>query len=196
MHGVPVPEPDYTHLTPEERGYIAGLLDGEGHITVIHTFTKRRKNGKRYPQYSLQLRISNTDERMIAWLNEKLGQWGRPINWVLRGNRRRCYQWIGIGARATSLIKAIRPYLVIKGEQADIALEWADHFGETCPQLRQQWRERMQWLNRRGPRDETADATVSVEQSVAGHVGKVDSHDFSEGRIGPLGSVSAKCTPG
>lgn len=49
-------------LTESELGYIAGILDGEGSIYVVHK--------RKYPVFGIS--INNTDKELIDWLHSKL----------------------------------------------------------------------------------------------------------------------------
>lgn len=70
------------------------------------------------------------------------------------------YQWRSTNRKAFALISAVRPYLVIKGAQADIATEFQNgveqrNYGRLMPQVEFDRRERLYWairaLNARGP---------------------------------------------
>src|SRR5579872_5495369 len=55
-------------LTEAELAYIAGIIDGEGHITVIRS---QRKNS-RFPLYTPRVGITNQSEVLIRWLDERV----------------------------------------------------------------------------------------------------------------------------
>ena len=97
-----------------DNAYAAGIVDGEGCIQ-ISTTTKRTW---------LAIGVANSDPRVCVWLSERYGgkvhqqkprtQNGKPT--------RIMYTWYVGSAAAGNFLKTIYPYLVIKKEQADIAL--------------------------------------------------------------------------
>jgi len=112
------PLPD---LTETEVIYLAGLLDGEGCISIDRSGDKRSP-GRVY--HSLRVTITNTDPRLIAWLKEKLDTSASMTTSAanLRLGRRPVFQ-VGVRSRkAATLLSRVRPYLIVKAEQADVAL--------------------------------------------------------------------------
>lgn len=110
---------DQLPVTNEDRAWTAGIVDGEGCIGAYI------QNGCGRTQ--LQVAVGNTDERMISRL-EKL--WGNK-SWYrgkLYGGRR-FWKWQTTDKRAGEFLKQIRPYLVVKGEQADLGIEFAKLVG-------------------------------------------------------------------
>lgn len=57
---------NFNGLSENEKGYIAGLLDGEGSVGII-------KSNKKY--YAPYISISNQDTRIINYLYKKLSLW-------------------------------------------------------------------------------------------------------------------------
>jgi hypothetical protein len=58
------------NLTEQEKGYIAGLIDGEGTIGMGKTF---QANGDRKLRYRLRLTITTTNSNLTIWFTDKLG---------------------------------------------------------------------------------------------------------------------------
>lgn len=105
----------YDYLSPQERGYIAGLLDGEGTIALMNI------EQNMYPRVS----IVNTDGRMIKWLQEKLGGRVRirPPKPSKRGTTKPLYMWDLSGTvRCQCLLEVVMPYLITKRAKAVEAL--------------------------------------------------------------------------
>lgn len=92
-----------------ELAYLAGIIDGEGCIGVA----KRRY---------VRLRVSNTNFDLIQWLYQKFG--GSIWNVKVKGNRRAQKCWTLKAKKATDLLECVLPYLIIKEEQAQLALHW------------------------------------------------------------------------
>lgn len=102
--------------TQTELAWAAGAIDGEGCVAIR---TSRSANTKR-PQYGLYLAVGNTDPRMPQRLAEMFG--GAVILKDAKHRRRAMFEWRVFSSKAAAILKEIRPYLVIKGEQADIAI--------------------------------------------------------------------------
>jgi hypothetical protein len=66
-------------LTERELGYIEGILDGEGTVTLCKQ--KRKPTSKKYTYYPL-VSVSNTDIRILQHIKELLGGGTiRPFKW-------------------------------------------------------------------------------------------------------------------
>ncbi|GAI22759.1 unnamed protein product, partial [marine sediment metagenome] len=68
----------------------------------------------------VRLMLSQTDRAIIEWLHIKLG--GTIYSKASSGNHKASYTWTLNGQRATLLLMAIRPYLKVKEERADVAI--------------------------------------------------------------------------
>ena len=98
--------------------YLAGIIDGEGTITIAKS--KVRK-GRKNHLYSLRMQVANSDKRLIDWLKENFGG---SIHIMREGHGRKFYQWT-LGSKDTyRLLKEIKKYSIIKGEQADIGIKF------------------------------------------------------------------------
>jgi hypothetical protein len=102
--------------------YVAGILDGEGTIAICIYRQKERPS-----EYTrLEIRINNTDFRLIKWLMHNFG--GRfQAQENDRGfkNTRILYSWYLSGkSNKEKFILGILPHLQLKREQALTALEF------------------------------------------------------------------------
>lgn len=97
-----------------ERAYLAGILDGEGCVSLYW-----RRKSARYLTPSVQ--VLNTRRELIDWLQERWGGsiYQRPNN---RPNYKPSWTWTIAGQLALKAIADARPYLVLKGPQADLLL--------------------------------------------------------------------------
>lgn len=108
-------------MTEFERGMLAGLVIGEGTITL----SSMGKKG-----FRPEVKLSNTDPRIIQWIDELLTRCGIKHFCSVMKTRRlqkpthRLQYMISIwGLAATHrLLKDLRPALFVKGEQADLVL--------------------------------------------------------------------------
>lgn len=141
--------------------YLAGIFDGEGNFTLSAYYRKDTPDRLRY---SFQIGAKNTDLRLMKWLVSNFGgvyysyQNKKHLDWKLS------HIWRPKGRRNTeNLILGILPYLVVKVEQAKLALEWIRLDGENNPTKRLEMVERMHKLNQRGTSVETN--TLDSEES-------------------------------
>jgi hypothetical protein len=107
---------------PTDWAYAAGLVDGEGCISVSRSFEPRRG---RY-QYGVQVVVANGDRRVLDWLQQTWGGWVVAVVRV-QGRARSSWTWrCPTGQSAKPFLTGIRPWLRIKGAQCDNALEMID----------------------------------------------------------------------
>ena len=140
--------PDFTGLSVATLAYLAGLIDGEGTITV--TYHTPRKGKHKY--LTLWVKVANTDARMTEWIKSALSGW---ITVYHRPPYKICYVWGDTGQRAASILRAVYPYLITKKEQAKLAIEMCgsmDGITHITPQMqtyRENIAEQIRSLNRR-----------------------------------------------
>ena len=95
---------------------MAAFVDGEGTIAIA---MRRTSYGHVYNQTIL---VANTDIRLVEWLVDNFG--GIFPKARVRGeNLKDTYLWQLYGSHSYKLIKKIHPYLILKQEQADNAIE-------------------------------------------------------------------------
>jgi len=134
----------------EQLAYIAGFFDGEGSIT-IHQNGGKAPRGKS-PNHMLQVSIGNTNPLVLRWLHEEFGG-----SYCLRRRpserHRTCHQWIVRAHEALVFLIAIEPFLKMKKEQCNVALEFQSRKKRQGPkQLSEEevnWREEQRNLIRR-----------------------------------------------
>lgn len=97
----------------EWYAWAAGIVDGEGCIYLI-SYKNRRTNKAKY----LRLVVGNIDPRMLVKLRELFGGTVRSQ----KSSTRPMWIWSICCRQAEVAIRAILPWLVIKREQADVAL--------------------------------------------------------------------------
>jgi hypothetical protein len=127
------------------KAYIAGIIDGEGTISI------HRRQNKRVPVLS----VTNTDYKIINYLYEVMGTGTISIRKPRKDNHKTgyCIKWIY--DNAINLVKEVYPYLIIKKDQADYILQWKDvvkrngKYNAVELMLREQLVESIQSLNLR-----------------------------------------------
>ena len=112
---------DLRALTEAQKGYIAAFLDGEGGIQITQSFRKDR-------EYRLALHpdvyFTNTNEEVIRTIRSWLGG-GSITERREEGGHNDTFVLTVSGVRSIlDLLKAIRPYLIVKSDRADLMIEY------------------------------------------------------------------------
>lgn len=95
--------------------YFAGFFDGEG---CIHISSNREGR-----HHTLVLQVSQVDRRPLTALVDRFGGTVCPLRPVLDG-RHAIFQWTVRSKAAEAALEALLPFLVVKKEQAELALEY------------------------------------------------------------------------
>lgn len=103
-------------LSVADKAYLAGLIDGEGCITIL-----RQLRGGRY-DYSLALIVQMGEPDILQYCQTTTGL-GTLHHNSIKG--RGTWRWQLRKRAAAELLGQVRPYLRVKAEQADRALEFA-----------------------------------------------------------------------
>lgn len=141
-----------------EKGYLAGIIDGEGCVYINKTkVTGRRKT----PSYTVKVCVSITAESLVEWF--KAHAQLTSIHHVPKpgGNRKPKWLCTWNNTAAEWLLETVYPHLVIKQEQAALGLELIRHLqkskghrGLTISDedvaYREGIKQRMSLLNQRG----------------------------------------------
>lgn len=100
--------------------YIAGLVDGEGSIYFS-------KIPRKYCTLQLCVKITNTYRPLIDWLEQELPYAYILTNYKNKKHRRNKTSWHIAMTRQKDIenfLEKILPYLIVKKEQAKLALIW------------------------------------------------------------------------
>lgn len=97
-----------------DRAYLAGVIDGEG--SIFATYRESDHN------LGVRVNVCNTDARLIEWI---AARWvGRvTVTDRTKYGQKPIHRWDADGKNAVEVLRAALPYLVIKREQADVALD-------------------------------------------------------------------------
>lgn len=102
-------------MTREEKAYMAGLIDGEGTITLA------RHHRDQYPQP--RLAIANNSRKLLEWAQSKA-----RCGIIIRRARRKAwhhesYVWqVQLAGAVLKLLAEVEPYLLLKRRQARLLL--------------------------------------------------------------------------
>lgn len=136
--------------TTAELSYMAGIIDGEG------CFCIQRPGGK---THTLRMFVMNTSKQLIDYLYKTYGgfQYSRKkenSTWKIR------HEWFVDRYVIDELIPLLLPYLIVKKEHAQIAIEFRKTFPKVrgyrnipkdLVSIREDCHRRMQVLNKKGP---------------------------------------------
>lgn len=126
--------------------YIAGLIDGEGHISLIKhkAYDDRlKKYSENAYVYSVRVGITNTDKGMIDWLVSTVGG---NVTKDKSNRTKQIYRWTFNGtSKLEHFLLSVIPYMRIqcKKERAKIVLEYVRLKGERNPSAREEMYHRM-----------------------------------------------------
>lgn len=110
-------------LSPTEAAYIAGFFDGEGSVGISKVISKGARGKRVNPNYVLHVKISNSDKPALEWIAGKTGGWilSHKVPSV-----RLHWKFVKKGIHAMELLKAMLPFLIVKREQAEKAIEFQE----------------------------------------------------------------------
>jgi len=113
-------------MTETDLAYLAGIIDGEGCISV----SENPRNGRKY--YRLILDVTNTNDILMQWLEDTFGGIVRT-NYARAENRSNLHGWTVSGKQCQELLAMVLPYLIIKKAQAELALAMnISDYGGSC----------------------------------------------------------------
>ncbi len=145
--------------------YLGGLVDGEGNICIWRTEARAKDykvSGKTYGSFNLRLHIANTSLILMKWLVSNFGG-SYHLKREATDKHATAYEWRPKGEGNTKrTLLAILPYLVIKREQAILALKYIE-LPRVSPEAREPLYQRMRELNQKGPKTVTTNTSSCTE---------------------------------
>ena len=143
-------------ITVADLAYTAGIIDGEGSIMIKRS--KGNRPGRPTPEYRVFISVGNTNRLLLEWLNARFG--GSIKRYVrVTPNCKPVYTWTISAKSGIMFIKLIKDFLVIKKDQAEIALMFQTTVvsgGSWCKvtdeklRIREEYFQNMKQLNKRG----------------------------------------------
>lgn len=109
-------------IKPDEIiiSYIAGFMDGEGSIGI---YRKKNNSDSKY-YYRLGITIGNSDYEVLKWICDNLGIGKIYLKKKYEERFKNQYHWQVAGKEAEQFLQLIYPFLHIKKEECEIALEF------------------------------------------------------------------------
>jgi hypothetical protein len=109
-----------TAISETDKAYAAGFFDGEGCVDIRY----RTTHGGKYERFELRIHIPQIAVGVLEWMKEKFGgsvdAHGGP----------KCSRWLMTGPEAAGFLETVMPYLNVKRQQAETALQFAATFPE------------------------------------------------------------------
>ena len=110
-------------ISKTKWAYVAAMLEAEGHISITRHLQSYGKEGKKYWLIDCKIGISNISIPLMDWLEENFGGSYRPGG--QHNGRRICYRWnLDKYHIQEKFLLGVLPYMLIKREQALLALEF------------------------------------------------------------------------
>lgn len=159
-------------MSKTKWSYVAAMVDAEGGVFLSRT-TLYTSRGKPYFGYDLKVSIANISVRLMKWLVNNFGGEFRPKQKGKFG-KHTCYEWFVNGgySRLELFLLGILPYMLIKRDQANVALQFIRLHGAVNPQKRAELWVKMILLNSgKTPTTNTSNASygeVKIESDLAG----------------------------
>ncbi len=94
-----------------ERAYVAGIIDGEGTVTLV------KKHGNN--AHSPEITVANTDLSLLEWLQLRIGGMiKKKVKKMPHHNQ--AYTWVIRDNRAINLLNEIEDLLIVKRRQSEL----------------------------------------------------------------------------
>lgn len=137
--GTPCKELSATHAA-----YIAGFFDGEGSVLLY----------KRHTNVALRVTFANTKHHALEWIRDTIGAGNIVVTTRNNDKHATSYLLLINSQAAASLLEQIELYLIIKGEQARLAIDFQQRLKVPHLKADTTWqfetRDRLRLLNQRG----------------------------------------------
>lgn len=105
----------------EKLAYTAGIIDGEGCISIDFHKDRRRRGAS----FSVRVRVASVTPSLILWLRENYG--GHVYTREFKNkNQKPAYEWCLAGIKNVyELLRSVYPYLMIKKLQCEAFFDYA-----------------------------------------------------------------------
>ena len=116
-------------MSPTERAYVAGIIDGEG--WVEYRYVKRRRNtrpGKPiYRTLIVRMEVPQVDGRLINYLMETTAEGNRDMKrYPTKPTHQDQHRWRLSHHGVYRVLKQVYKYLIVKREKAKLVIDHYD----------------------------------------------------------------------
>ncbi len=112
-------------ITDIEAAYIAGMVDGEGGLSI-----SKKDPPNRSVTYGVSFTITNTNTEVLRWIRDKLGSGKVEPKPKSERQWKLVYQLIFETYEITPILLRIKNHLIVKREHAELVLQF---IAETRP---------------------------------------------------------------
>lgn len=137
-------------LADTQAAYLAGMLDADGHIGLYC------RNDSTKQHLRVHVDVSNTDTTLLLWIKDTAGIGSVNKQHAATVTHKASFQWNATNESAVTLLRQLTPYMIVKRERAELAIEFFTRLQESPSRIDLSWqeeyRQRMLRLNQRGPR--------------------------------------------
>jgi hypothetical protein len=107
-----------------QRAYAAGIIDGEGSVSLTWNSSQLTKSGRPSTAPMLYLQMSNTHRGIVDWFRHTFGVGTVIVGYrPKRPNHRTAYVWRTRNRAACAILEMLLPYLIIKKAQAELGIK-------------------------------------------------------------------------
>lgn len=138
-------------LDVAQRAYAAGVIDCDGSIWIC-----RSSRGRQRATHSVRVNVTNTRPELIDWFSHYLVGSSAGQSYTKNSRAKSVSRWQATSLNAKHVLEQVLPFLVLKREQALVALEFCStlEVGGKLPDglfsLREELYQKMRKLNKRG----------------------------------------------
>lgn len=149
------PKADVHELLIAEAAYLAGLVDGEGHISIYGGYGKSDPH-----RFRIALGIANTSLLMLDWVRMTTGVGGISSQGQPTPRQKPVFQWNISSENAYAVLAQIKPYLIVKPDRAALVMQFQERLRDPALKADRSWQleyvDHIRSMNRRGPLVEVA----------------------------------------
>jgi len=116
-------------MTPTERAYVAGIIDGEGSIEYVQRDRIRhdRKGKPVHKVWNIHLEVPQVDGRLIDYLMETTAEGIRDIKRYPTNEKWQDQHRWRVGYRGVyRILKQVNKYLIVKKEKSKLVIDHYD----------------------------------------------------------------------
>ena len=116
-------------MTPTERAYVGGIIDGEGCIEFkwADRIRKNRKGTPTYHTLIVRMEVPQVDKRLIDYLMEITKEGTRDIKRYPKNPTYRDQHRWRVGYHGVyRVLKQVYPYLIVKKQKAKLVIDHYD----------------------------------------------------------------------
>jgi len=116
-------------MSPTERAYVAGIIDGEGWVEFkwANRIRRDRKGTPTYRTLNVRMEVPQVDKRLIDFLMEITKEGTRDIkHYPKHPNWQDQHRWRVSYHGVYRVIKQVYPYLIVKKQKAKLIINHYD----------------------------------------------------------------------